>query len=307
LGRSSRSGREIRTAAARPRTLGRLIRSGAQRFRAHHLAFGHGVRNALEEASCLALHALNLPPGRSSSMARPLNAAAVERVTALFERRIRERKPAAYLIGEARLGGFVFRSDERAIVPRSCIADLLSEHLAPWISSRRKVRSALDLCTGSGSLAVLLARAFPRARIDATDISRAALALARTNIRKHRLGRRVRLIESDMFSALRGKRYDLIVSNPPYVRTAVMRRLPREYRWEPALALAGGSDGLDFVRRIIVTSRRHLNHGGLLVVEVGRARQRVERLYPRIAFVWPHTGGRNDYVFILAQDQLPDG
>ena len=265
------------------------------------------MRNARDEATCLALHALNLPPGRSASMVRPLSAAAVERITTLFERRIRERKPAAYLIGEARLGGFAFHSDERAIVPRSYIAELLCEGLAPWGPSPGKVRSALDLCTGSGSLAVLLAHAFPRSRIDAADISTAALALARTNIRKHRLGRRVRLSQSDMFLALRGKRYDLIVSNPPYVRAAVMRRLPREYRWEPALALAGCSDGLDFVHRIIATARRHLNRGGLLVVEAGHNRKRVERAYPGIAFVWPQAGGGGDCVFILERDQLPEG
>ena len=264
------------------------------------------MRGALDEATCLALHALSLT-GRSTGAGRPLNAAAVERVTALFERRIRERKPAAYLIGEARLGGIAFHSDERAIVPRSYIAELLCEHLAPWIASRGKIRSALDLCAGSGSLAVLLAHAFPRARIDATDISPAALALARTNISRHRLGRRVRTIRSDMFSALHGKRYDLIVSNPPYVRTAVMRRLPREYRWEPALALAGGRDGLDFVRRIIANSRRHLNPNGLLVVEVGHARRRVEMAYPNISFTWPETSGACDCVFLLERDQLPEG
>jgi ribosomal protein L3 glutamine methyltransferase len=292
---------------ARPWTLARLIRSGAQRFRAHGLAFGHGVRNARDEATCLALHALNLPPGTLSDLAQPLSAGAVERVSALFKRRIRERKPAAYLIGEALLGGFAFLSDERAIVPRSYIAELLCAELAPWIPSRSNIRSALDLCTGSGSLAVLLAQAFPRARIDAADISAAALALARGNVKKHRLGKRVRVIESDMFSALRGKRYDLIVSNPPYVRTAVMRRLPREYRWEPALALAGGSDGLDFVRRIVAASRRHLNKGGLLVVEVGHARQRVERSYPKIAFLWPQTSAGSNCVFMLERDQLPEG
>lgn len=264
------------------------------------------MRDAIDEATCLALHALNLT-SHPTSTGRPLSAAAVERVTALFERRIRERKPAAYLIGEVRLGGLAFHSDERAIVPRSYIAELLCEYLAPWIASRGKIRSALDLCAGSGSLAVLLARAFPRARVDAADISPVALALARTNISRHRLGRRVRTIRSDMFSALHGKRYDLIVSNPPYVRTAVMRRLPREYRWEPALAMAGGRDGLDFVRRIIAISRRHLNPGGLLVVEVGHARRRVEMAYPNSSFTWPETSGGCDCVFMLERDQLPEG
>jgi ribosomal protein L3 glutamine methyltransferase len=297
--------RSSRASAAGPQTLGRLIESGARRFRAHHLAFGHGVSTARDEATCLALHALGLPPGRPGGMTLPLSAAAVERVTALFEQRIRERKPAAYLTGAATLAGFAFHCDGRAIVPRSYIAELLCDRLAPWVPAPGRIGRALDLCTGSGSLAVLLAHAFPRARVDAADISAAALALARINVTKHRLGKRVRLIESDMFSALRGKRYDLIVSNPPYVRSAVMRRLPREYRWEPALALAGGDDGLDFVRRIIATSRRYLNRGGTLVVEVGHNRKRLERCYPRIAFTWPQTGGGSDCVFILGRDQLP--
>ena len=300
--RSSRANLEM--PAAGPRTLGRVIEAGARRFRAHHLAFGHGVPDARAEAACLALHALSLPPGRPGSMSQPLNAAAVRRITALFDQRIRERKPAAYLTGEATLAGLAFLSDERAIVPRSFIAELLCDQLAPWIPSPGTIGSILDLCSGSGSLAVLLARAFPGARVDATDISTAALELARLNIRRHRLARRIRLIESDMFSALRGKRYDLIVSNPPYVRSAVMRRLAQEYRWEPRLALEGGDDGLDFVRRIIAMSRRYLNPGGLLVVEIGHNRKRLERCYPRMPFIWPETGGGSDCVFILGRDQL---
>jgi ribosomal protein L3 glutamine methyltransferase len=308
LRRRSRSSREAPAIGAKARTLARLIRSGAQRFRAHRLAFGHGMRNARDEATCLALHALNLRPDRlASRMEVPLTAAQVGRVTTLFARRIRERKPAAYLTGEAWLGGFAFQVDERAVVPRSYIAELLHEDLAPWISRRSRVRTALDLCTGSGCLAVLLAHSFPRARIDAADISPAALALARSNVSRHRAGNRVRLIHSDLFSALGGRRYDLIVSNPPYVRAAVMRRLPREYRWEPALALAGGRDGLDLVRRIVDTARCHLNPGGLLVVEAGRSRKRMERAYPETAFIWPRTSAGMDYIFLLGRDQLPEG
>jgi ribosomal protein L3 glutamine methyltransferase len=238
-------------------------------------------------------------------MTRPLSAAAIERVSALFDRRIRERKPAAYLTGEARLAGYAFRSDERAIIPRSYIAELLGDGLAPWIPSLTRVRSALDLCTGSGSLAILIARAFPRVRVDAVDISTAALALTRANVARHRMGGRVRVVQSDMFAALHGKRYDLIVANPPYVPGPVMRRLPPEYRWEPAIALAGGADGLDFVRRIIAASRRHLNPGGWLVVEVGRNRKRLERLYPGLPFVWPETSAGSGPAFLLARDQLP--
>jgi ribosomal protein L3 glutamine methyltransferase len=229
----------------------------------------------------------------------------VARVTALFARRIRERKPAAYLTGEAWLGDSRFYIDERALVPRSFIADLLREDLAPWIPDPGRIRTVIDLCTGSGCLAILLAHAFPRARIDAADISSGALAVARINVRKYRMSGRIRLIQSDMFSALRGKRYDLIISNPPYVRAAVMRRLPLEYRAEPVLALAGGADGLDFVHPIVRTARRHLNPGGLLVVEVGHNRRRVEHAYPGVAFTWPETSGGDDCVFLLSRAQLP--
>jgi ribosomal protein L3 glutamine methyltransferase len=224
---------------------------------------------------------------------------------ALFSRRIRERRPAAYLTHEAWLGDFRFYIDERVLVPRSFIADLLREDLAPWIPDRGAIRTALDLCTGSGCLAILLAHAFPHARIDAVDVSAGALAVARINVREYRMSGRIRLVQSDMFSALRGKRYDLIISNPPYVRPAVMRRLPPEYRAEPVVALAGGADGLDLVRLIVRTARRHLNPGGLLVVEVGHNRRRVERAYSGVAFTWPETSGGGDCVFLLSREQLP--
>lgn len=291
--------------AAHPWTVGALVRYGTRRFRKAGLAFGHGTGNARDEAAWLVLHALNLP---SDAMARadgrPVGPRAARRALALIERRIRSRKPAAYLTGEAWLGNFRFKVDERAVVPRSHIAGLLRGSLAPWIPERRAIRTALDLCTGSGCLAVLLAHAFPRARIDATDISSAALALARVNVGRYRLGRRIRLLRSDLFSALRGKRYDLIVSNPPYVTAAAMRRLPREYRHEPRRALAGGRDGLDVVRRILLGAADHLNPGGVLVVEVGAGRARLERTHPRVPFIWPETAA-GDSVFVLGREQLP--
>ncbi len=222
----------------------------------------------------------------------------------LFERRIRERKPAAYLTGKAWLGDTSFHVDERVIVPRSHIAGLLNDDaLSPWIPDARRLTSALDLGTGSGCLAILMARAFPRAQVHATDISASALAVARVNVRRHRLDRRVRLIRSDGFSALRGNRYDLIVSNPPYVTDTAMRRLPREYRHEPALALAGGRDGLDFVRRILVRAARFLTPGGILVVEVGDGRRRIEKACPRLPFTWLETSGGGG-VFLLSREQL---
>jgi len=291
--------------AARPWTVGALVRYGARRFRKAGLAFGHGTASASDEAAWLVLHALNLlPDAVASGAGLPVDPRGARRALALFESRVRSRKPAAYLTGEAWLGDFRFRVDERVAVPRSHIAGLLREHLAPWIAGRRAIRTALDLCTGSGCLAVLLALSFPRACIDATDISPAALAVTRANVRDYRLGRRIRLLRSDLFSALHGKRYDLIVSNPPYVTTAAMRRLPREYRHEPRRALTGGRDGLDVVRRILFGAAAHLNPGGMLVVEVGSGRRRLERAFPRVPFTWPETAA-GDSVFVLGREQLP--
>ena len=289
---------------ARVWTIGALVRYGARRFRAARLVFGHGTRNARDEAAYLTLHALNLPPdaaaGAIDQRVGPLDA---RRVLTLFERRIRSRKPAAYLTREAWLGDFRFHVDERVVVPRSHIAGLLRGNLAPWIPDRRAIKSVLDLCTGSGCLAVLLAHSFPGARIDATDTSSAALAVARMNVAKYRLSSRIQLIKSELFSALGGKHYDLIVSNPPYVTTAGMRRLPREYRHEPGVALAGGRDGLDMVRRILLQAPAHLNPGGLLVVEVGSGRRRLEHAFPRVAFSWPEVA-EGDTVFVVQREEI---
>lgn len=295
---------DTRRLAARAWTAGALVRYGTRRFRDAKLVFGHGTRNARDEAAWLVLHALKLPPGTAMGAgARPVAPRDARRVLALFERRIRSRKPAAYLTREAWLGDFRFYVDERVVVPRSHIAGLLRENLAPWISDRRVIHSILDLCTGSGCLAVLLAQSFPGARIDAADTSSAALAVARINVRNYRLGHRIRLIQSDLFSALHGKRYDLIVSNPPYVTTAAMRSLPREYRHEPRRGLAGGRDGLDVVRRIVLRAAAHLNPKGMLVVEVGSGRRHLERAFPRVQFTWPETAA-GDSVFLLGREQL---
>ena len=197
-----------------------------------------------------------------------------------------------------------FYVDERVIVPRSHIAGLLLERLVPWIPDASRVDTALDLGAGSGCLAILLARGFRRASIDAADISPAALAVARRNVRDYQLARRIRLVQSDLFSALGGKTFDLIVSNPPYVATAAMRRLPPEYRHEPSLALAAGKDGLDAARTILMQAAAHLNPGGMLVMEVGSGRLRVERAFPRVEFTWPETPGGGD-VLIVHREQLP--
>ena len=283
--------------------MGGLVRYGTRRFRRARLVFGHGTRNARDEAAYLVLHALNLPPDAATGACdRRVDPRGARRVLALLERRIRSRKPAAYLTREAWLRDFRFHVDERVVVPRSHIAGLLRENLAPWIPERRAIKSILDLGTGSGCLAVLLAHSFPGARIDATDISSAALAVTRINVGKYRLRSRIRLIKSDLFSALGGKHYDLIVANPPYVTTAGMRRLPREYRHEPRIALAGGRDGLDVVRRILLHAPAHLNPGGLLVVEVGSGRRRLEHAFPCVAFTWPEMA-EGDTVFIVAREE----
>lgn len=223
-------------------------------------------------------------------------------VQRLIDVRGRTRRPLAYLIREAWLGDQRFYVDERVVVPRSFIAELLHDRLRPW--APRPVRRALDLCTGSGCLAVLLALTFPRAAVDATDISTAALAVARKNVKAYRLRRRVRLARADLFSGLERRQYDLIVSNPPYVSAAAMRRLPTEYRSEPRIALAGGPDGLAFVRRILEGAAEHLRPGGLLVMEVGHNRRGVERAFPRIPFIWPETSAGDDCVFLVYRDDL---
>ena len=284
--------------------MGALVRHGARRFHRARLAFGHGTTHSGDEAAYLTFHVLGLPHVvPAAALERVVSPRAARRVLDLFDRRVSERRPAAYLTREAWLGDLRFFVDERVVVPRSHIAGLLRARLAPWIPDPGAVRSALDLCTGSGCLAILLAKYFPRARVDAADISPAALAVARINVRRHRLSGRVRLVRSDLFSALRGKHYDLIVSNPPYVARTAMRRLPPEYRHEPAIALAGGRDGLDAVRRIVGRAATHLNPRGLLVVEVGAGRLRLERAFPRIGFIWPDGAGR-DAVFLLPREQL---
>jgi ribosomal protein L3 glutamine methyltransferase len=286
-------------------TLGELVREGERRFKAARLAYGHGLPTAYDEAAHLALYALDLTPHELTSRLehRP-TAIQARRIRGLFERRIKERRPVAYLTGEAWLGEYRFRIDERTIIPRSYIAELLHERLAPWVSAPSRVRSALDLCTGSGCLAVMLACSFPRALIDAADISRAALNVARRNVAMYKLHKRIRLVQSDLFSALAARQYDLIVSNPPYVTAASMQRLPPEYRYEPSLALAGGRDGLDIVRGILQLATAHLRAGGMLVLEVGHSRSRVERLFPSTAFVWPDTSGGDDCVLLVSREEL---
>jgi ribosomal protein L3 glutamine methyltransferase len=286
-------------------TIGSLVLEAAQRLENAGVSFGHGTTNALDEAAWLVLRALGRRPGDVAPVAHELvDADGARAARALVARRIRTRKPAAYLLKEAWLGPDRFFVDERVIVPRSFIAEMARSRFAPWASDPASVGTALDLCTGSGCLAILLARAFPKARVDAADLSPDALAVAAVNVAAYRLTRRVRLAQGDLFAAFEGRTYDLIVSNPPYVNAASMRRLPDEYRREPEMALASGTDGLLHTRRILAAAKRHLNPGGLLVVEIGHNRRALERAFPRLPFAWPALAGGEGFVFAIGRDAL---
>jgi ribosomal protein L3 glutamine methyltransferase len=225
-------------------------------------------------------------------------------LAALLDRRIEERIPAAYLTHEAWLGDFRFYVDERVLIPRSFIAEIIPDGLAPFVGDGSAVASALDMCTGSGCLAILLAHAYPGADVDAVDVSSDALAVAQRNVSDCGLADRINLIRSDLFANLSGKNYDLIISNPPYVTAVAMEQLPAEYRREPMIALAGGDDGLDAVRVILEEAPRHLAIGGTLVVEVGHNRDAVEQAFPRVPFVWLATGSSSDSVFLVRREDL---
>ena len=285
-------------------TVGRLITRGAARLARAGVFFGHGTDNAHDEAAALVLHALGLPPdGDGALYRRRVSRAGAQRAQQLLARRIRERIPAAYLTGVTWFAGARIAVDARVLIPRSPIAELIERRFAPWIAAAR-VRRVLDIGTGSGCIAIACARALPRARVDAVDISAAALEVARSNVRRHRLTRRVRLIESDHFSALGTARYDIIVANPPYVGARELAGLPPEYRHEPRVALAAGSAGLDSVRVILAGAARHLQPHGLLIVEVGNTERAVQRAWPRLPFVWLEFERGGGGVFLLTREQL---
>lgn len=265
-------------------TLRELIAAVEQRFHAARLHYGHGTDNPHDEAAFLVLRGLRLP--FDSDLERRAPAGSAKRIEPLVRRRIEERTPVPYLLKEAWLDGMKFYVDERVIIPRSHIAFLLKDLPKP--------RRVLDLCTGSGCLAALAARAFPGAEVVASDLSREALAVAKKNA-----GRGIRLVRSDLFEALHGERFDLIVTNPPYVDATAMRKLPREYRHEPRLALAAGGDGLDVVHRILREAKEHLAPRGRLLCEVGDSRRALERAYPRLPLEWPHAS-----VFMLRREKM---
>ncbi|MEK6245305.1 MAG: 50S ribosomal protein L3 N(5)-glutamine methyltransferase [Pseudomonadota bacterium] len=273
-----------------------MLRETAQRFSRAGLHYGHGTHNAREEAAWLISSVLGY------LLEEEVAPRARHKIDALVRRRIRERIPMAYLLKEAWLGEHSFYVDKRVIVPRSFVTELLRDRFSPWLT--RDPRRVLDLCTGSGCLAVLLASTFKAAHVDAADLSGAALAVARINVNRYKMKKRIQVVKSDLFESLGDRKYDLIVSNPPYVTARSMQKLPKEYRHEPALALAAGKDGLDLVRRILAEAKDHLTPGGLLVCEIGGNRRALERAYPKIEFGWPETSEGPGSVFILERGQL---
>lgn len=281
-----------------------LIRQGAALFTREHLAFGHGTDNATDEAAALVLHALGIGyDSPDSVLDNALTDEECRHARALLEARAGTRKPAAYLINEAWFAGLPFYVDERVLVPRSPIAELVEDGFYPWIDPDRVTR-VLDLCTGSGCIAVAAALALPDARVDASDISRDALEVARINIRRHGLEGRVEAIESDVFSGLCGQTYDIIVSNPPYVPAGELQELPDEYRHEPELGLVAGLDGMDIVIRILAGAASHLKEGGILVVEVGHYRDILSALFQDLPFLWLDFEYGGEGVFLLDVSQL---
>jgi ribosomal protein L3 glutamine methyltransferase len=283
--------------------VGAIVQESAAALEAAGVAFGHGTTNARDEAAWLVLWSLGVPLDQlDEHAARELDAQEEREVRALVEERIATRKPAAYLTREAWLQGIPFYVDERAIVPRSFIAELLAEgSFDPWLSDA--TQRVLDLCTGNGSLAVLAAMAYPDVEVDAADISVDALEVARINVDRHQLQQRVRLLQSDGLSALPGP-YDLVLCNPPYVNAASMAGLPPEYRAEPELALAGGSDGMDFVRTLLRDLPSRLSPHGVLVLEIGNEREHFEAAFPRLETVWLETSAGADQVLLLTRDAL---
>lgn len=282
-----------------------LLRFAVSQFNQAGLHSGHGSATAYDEAAYLILKTLHLPLDLLEPfLDARVTKAECKQVLAILERRVHERIPAAYLTHEAWLGEFSFYVDERVIIPRSFIAELLQAQLSPWIGDPDQVTSALDLCTGSGCLAILMAHAFANAQIDAADISVDALAVAHKNVEDYGLQDRIGLIESDLFSALQGKRYDLIISNPPYVNAESMAQLPQEYRHEPENALASGADGLDATRQILQHAARHLTEDGILIVEIGHNRNALELTFPQLPFTWLETSSGDEFVFMLQRQNL---
>jgi ribosomal protein L3 glutamine methyltransferase len=283
------------------------LRYSVSRLEVRGVFFGHGTDNAYDESVWLVMSALHLPLDTLDNfLDARITRDEAKHLVHLIERRVTERVPTAYLLREAWLKGFKFYVDERVIVPRSFIAELLEDGLAPWIEYPEMVESAADICTGSGCLGVLLAHAFPNATVDVVDISPDAIAVANINIKNYGLEEQITAVQSDMFSGLKGKKYDLIISNPPYVDAPAMSALPQEYRNEPQIALGSGDAGLDHTHILLKEAKKYLNDDGILVVEIGHNRDALLDAYPELPFTWLDVESGNEFVFLLTKEQLPD-
>ncbi|HEX7454762.1 MAG TPA: 50S ribosomal protein L3 N(5)-glutamine methyltransferase [Gallionella sp.] len=292
-------------AAQNLHTVRDYLRFAVSRFYQAKLFFGHGSNDAYDEAVYLILHTLHLPVDTLAPfLDAHLTTSERTEVLSILQRRVEQRIPAAYLTHEAFLGEYSFYVDERVIVPRSFIAELLRQQLSPWIADPEATASVLDLCTGSGCLAIVAADAFPNAQVDAVDLSQDALAVAKHNVADYELQARVHLIESDLFTELAGRQYDLIISNPPYVDAKSVAALPQEYLHEPELSLGSGKDGLDATRLILKRAAEHLTDNGILIVEIGHNRDILEAAYPKLPFTWLDVTAGDQFVFMLHRNDL---
>ncbi len=292
-------------AAQHLRSVRDCLRFTVSRFYQAKLFFGHGSLDAYDEAVYLILHTLHLPIDTLAPfLDAQLTPGELAEVLSVIQQRVEKRIPAAYLTHEAYLGEYRFYVDERVIVPRSFIAELLRQQLSPWVAEPEEITSVLDLCTGSGCLAILAADAFPNALIEAVDISPDALAVAQRNVSDYELQDQVQLIESNLFTELTGRRYDLIISNPPYVDADSVAALPQEYLHEPKLSLGSGSDGLDATRQILRHAAEHLTENGILIVEIGHNRDVLEAACPDLPFTWLDVSAGDQFVFMLHRNDL---
>jgi ribosomal protein L3 glutamine methyltransferase len=292
-------------ASSELKTVRDCLRFAVSRFNEAKLSFGHGSLDAFDEAAYLILHTLHLPLDRLDPfLDASLTHNELLEVLNIIEKRVEQRIPAAYLTHQAFLGDFSFYVDERVIVPRSFIAELLRERLSPWVEDAEMVSSVLDMCTGSGCLAILAAHAFPNSLVDAADLSPDALDVARRNVADYALQEQVELIETDLFSKLKGRSYDVIISNPPYVDAPSVAGLPQEYLHEPKLALGSGSDGLDATRTILGQAAEHLTENGILIVEIGHNRDALEAAFPDLPFTWLEVSAGDQFVFMLHREDL---
>ena len=293
-------------AQANLRTIRDVLRYAVTRMNEGGVFFGHGQVDAVDEALFLVLRSLQLPIERADLFLDAfLTHAEINALIQAIDQRVRKRTPAAYILREAWLQGYRFYVDERAIIPRSFLAELLKDGLPPWVQQPEAVADVLDMCTGSGCLAIMAADVFEKAHVDAVDISPDALAVAKRNIADYQLGKRVTAVQSDLYGDLPSKRYDVILCNPPYVTDESMAALPREYQQEPRLALAGGADGMAIVRRLVRGARGYLKRGGLLFVEVGGGRAAAEQALKDVPLTWLTTSDGDDTVFMARQEELP--